>query len=154
MNINTIILSPSADILEPKLTKKFTSLSNLIFAAGKHDLPDSFVIYLNNEIDKISQFPGNTTETIKKLGEVQADFLKKLEKEHQLVPKNYYRNLWIPLGMGAFGVPIGVVFGLLMDNLSLLSVGFPIGIGFGVALGVSLDQKALKNGKQLDFEQS
>lgn len=154
MNINPIILSPSADILEPKLTKKFTSLSNLIFAAGKHDLPDAFVTYLNNEIENIGQFPGNTSETIKKLGEVQKDFLKKLEKEHKLVPKNHYRNLWLTLGMAAFGIPLGVVFGLLMDNMSMLSIGLPIGLSIGVALGVSLDQKAAKKGKQLNFEVS
>jgi len=154
MNINPIFLSPSADILEPKLTKKFTSLSNLIFAAGKHDLPDPFVTYLNSEIENISQFPGNTTETIKKLGEVQKVFLKKLEKEHKLVPKNYYRNLWLPLGMSAFGLPIGVAFGLLVDNIALLSIGLPIGLAIGVALGISLDQKAAKAGKQLDFEVS
>lgn len=154
MNINPIILSPSADILEPKLTKKFTSLSNLIFAAGKHDLPDRFVSYVNNEIENISQFPGNTTETIKKLGEVQKDFLKKLEKEHKLVPKNYYRNLWLTLGMAAFGIPLGVVFGLMMDNMSMLSIGLPIGLSIGVALGISLDQKAAKEGRQLDFELS
>lgn len=154
MNINPIILSPSADILEPKLTKKFTSLSNLIFAAGKHDLPDSFVAYVNKEIESISQFPGNTTETIKKLGVVQKDFLKRLEKELQLVPKNHYRNLWLTLGMAAFGIPLGVVFGLLMDNMSMLSIGLPIGLAFGVALGVFLDQKASKEGKQLDFEVS
>lgn len=154
MNIQPIILSSSADILEPKLTKKFTSLSNLIFAAGKHNLPDKLVIYLNQEIDSISQFPGNTKETTKKLEEIQKDFLKKLEKELKLVPKNHYRNLWLTLGMAAFGIPLGVVFGLLMDNMSMLSIGLPIGLSIGVALGVSLDQKAAKEGKQLDFEVS
>lgn len=152
MNIKPIILSSSADILEPKLTKKFTSLSKLIFAAGKHDLPDKMVIYINQEIDSISQFPGNTTETTKKLGEVQKDFLQKLEKEHQLVPKNHYRNLWVPLGMAAFGLPLGVVFGLLMDNISLLAIGLPIGLAIGVTFGISLDKKAEKEGRQLDFE--
>lgn len=154
MNIKPIILSSSADILEPKLTKKFTSLSKLIFAAGKHNLPDTFVTYVNNEIDTISQFPGSTEETAKKLGEVQKDFLNKLEKEHKLVPKNYYRNIWLLVGMAAFGLPIGVVFGLLMDNISLLSIGLPIGLAIGVGLGISLDKKAEKEGRQLDFEPS
>lgn len=152
MNIKPIILSPSADILEPKLTKKFTSLSKLIFAAGKHDLPDTFVSYVNNEIDLIGKFPGTTEETTKKLGTVQKDFLQKLEKEHQLVPKNHYRNLWLPLGMATFGLPIGVVIGLLMDNISLLAIGLPIGLAIGVVFGTSLDKKAKKEGRQLDFE--
>ena len=154
MNIKPIILSPTADILEPKLTKRYTSLSNLIFAAGKHDLPDALVIYFNKQIDIISQFPGNTKETEKKLTGVQKDFLKKLEKDLNLVPKNYYRNLWIPLGLGGFGLPIGVIFGFSIGNMAFLGAGLPIGIALGVAFGTYLDQKAKAQGRQLDFEYS
>ncbi|MDO8966381.1 hypothetical protein [Algoriphagus sp.] len=151
MNIKPIFLSPSADILEPKLTKKFTSLSNLIFAAGKHSLPDSLVLQINHEIEEIGVFPGTTTETIKKLDQVQKDLLKKLEKDHQLVPKNHFRNLWMIVGMSAFGLPLGAAFGLMVDNMALLALGLPIGLAIGVALGTSLDMKAKKEGRQLDF---
>ncbi|MFN3999053.1 hypothetical protein [Algoriphagus sp.] len=151
-NIKPIILSPTADILEPKLTKKFTSLVNLIFAAGKHSLPDSLVNHINSEIESISQFPGSTEATTKKLAKFQKDLLQKLEKEQNLVPKNHYRNMWLPLGMVAVGLPIGTAFGLMMDNISLLAIGLPIGIGIGVAFGSAKDQKAKKEGRQLDFE--
>ncbi|WP_111669939.1 hypothetical protein [Algoriphagus litoralis] len=154
MNIQPIILSPSVDILEPKLTKKFTSLSNLIFAAGKHHLPDPFVTYLNKEIQSISQFPGNTEETSKMLGELQKTILKKLEKEYGLVPRNHYRNLWIPLGVGGLGLPIGLIFGFGIGNMAFLGAGLPIGLGLGVAIGTYLDQKAEKEGRQLEFEVS
>lgn len=152
MNIKPIILSPTADILEPKLTKKFTSLSNLIFSAGKHPLPDSMVMYFNQEIDSIGQFTGTTKETTQKLAAVQKDFLKKLENEQKLVPKNHYRNLWLALGMSVFGIPLGVAFGLMIDNMAMLGIGFPIGLAIGVGFGSFLDQKAKKQGKQLDFE--
>lgn len=151
-NIKPIILSPTADILEPKLTKKFTSLVNLIFAAGKHSLPESLINHINSEIDVIGQFPGSTEETTKKLAVFQKDLLQKLEKEHKLVPKNHYRNMWIPLGMTAFGLPIGTAFGLMMGNISLLAVGLPIGLGVGAAFGSAQDQKAKKEGRQLDFD--
>lgn len=152
MNIKPIFLSPSADILEPKLTKKFTSLSNLIFAAGKHQLPDEFVINLNSEIEEISVFPGSTKETIKMLDAIQKRLLKKLEKDLQLVPRNHFRNTWLSLGMATFGLPIGVVFGILLKNMTFLGIGLPIGMGIGVAVGSALDQKAKKEGRQLDFE--
>lgn len=152
MNIKPIFLSPSADILEPKLTKKFTSLSNLIFAAGKHQLPDEFVINLNSEIEEISVFPGSTKETIKMLDAIQKRLLKKLEKDFQLVPRNHFRNTWLSLGMATFGLPIGVVFGILLKNMAFLGIGLPIGMGIGVAVGSALDQKAKKEGRQLDFE--
>ncbi len=152
MNIKPIILSPTADILEPKLTKRFTSLSNLIFAAGKHSLSDTLVTYFNREIELISQFPGSSEETTIKLGQVQKDFLEKLEKEQQLVPKNHYRKKWLPIGMVTFGLPLGVAFGLLVENMAYISLGLPIGLAIGTFFGVFLDQKAEKQGRQLDFE--
>lgn len=151
MNIKPIFIPPNSDILEPKLTKKFTSLSKLIFAAGKHSLPDSLVIEINKEIDEISVFPGTTSETVKKLKTVEKKLLKKLEKDHQLVPKNHFRNLWMVVGMSAFGLPLGAVLGLLVDNMALLAIGLPFGLGIGVALGNLLDLKAKKEGRQLDF---
>jgi hypothetical protein len=151
MNIKPIFLSPTADILEPKLTKKFTSLSKLIFAAGKHSLPDSLVVELNKQIDEISVFPGTTSETVKKLNSVEKELLKKLEKDHQLVPKNHFRNLWMVVGMSAFGLPLGAALGVMMDNMALLAVGLPFGLGIGAALGTSLDRKVKKEGRQLDF---
>jgi hypothetical protein len=86
------------------------------------------------------------------LGEVQKTFLTKLEKEHKLVPKHYYRNLWIPIGLSGIGLPIGVVFGFLMGNMSFLGAGLPIGLALGVIFGTYQDQKAEKEGRQLDFE--
>jgi hypothetical protein len=33
------------------------------------------------------------------------------------------------LGMSAFGIPMGVAFGLSMGNIGLLGIGLPIGMG-------------------------
>lgn len=152
MNIKPIILPPTADLLEPKLTKKFTSLSNLIFEAGKHSLPDEMVILINNEIDGIADFPGSTKETLKKLDTFQKDLLQKLRKDFNLFPKNHHRNMWMSLGMASFGLPIGVAFGLAMGNIGLLAIGLPIGMGIGIAMGTLLDQKVKNEGRQLDFD--
>lgn len=70
----------------------------------------------------------------------------------KLVPKNYYRNLWMILGMTTFGLPLGVAFGLSLGNIGLLALGLPIGMVIGLAVGSSLDKKASENGKQLDIE--
>jgi hypothetical protein len=48
--------------------------------------------------------------------------------------------------MDAIGIPIGVVFGSILDNMAYLSIGLPIGL----ATGSSMDQKALKEGRQLN----
>lgn len=60
--------------------------------------------------------------------------------------------MWMVLGMSAFGLPIGLMFGLMMDNLAFLGIGLPIGMGLGLTLGTALDKKAFENGNQLDLE--
>jgi hypothetical protein len=54
--------------------------------------------------------------------------------------------------MSAFGLPLGAAIGLSVENIGLLGIGLPIGMGIGFVFGSSLDQKALKEGRQLDFE--
>lgn len=75
-----------------------------------------------------------------------------LEKEHKIVPKNYYQSLWMLLGMAAFGLPIGAAFGASIGNMAFLSIGLPIGMVIGLAMGAGMDKKALKEGRQLDVE--
>ncbi|OAQ39334.1 hypothetical protein A5893_10645 [Pedobacter psychrophilus] len=80
----------------------------------------------------------------------QTAILKLLQKELKIVPKNHYQTLWMLFGFTAFGLPIGVAFGFLMDNMGLLGIGLPIGMGIGIVVGLLLDKKALKEGRQLD----
>lgn len=82
----------------------------------------------------------------------QTEILKFVEKELKIVPKNYYRNLWVALGMSAFGLPLGVAFGLSIGNMGLMALGLPIGMAIGVLVGSSMDKKALEQGRQLDIE--
>ena len=82
----------------------------------------------------------------------QNKIIKLTEKELKIVPKNYYRNLWMVLGMSAFGLPLGVAFGLSLGNIGLLAIGLPIGMAIGTLVGSKLDKKALESGKQLDIE--
>ncbi len=49
-------------------------------------------------------------------------------------------------------MPIGVAIGLSVGNIRLLGIGLPIDMVMGFAVGSNLDQKALKEGRQLDFE--
>ena len=75
-----------------------------------------------------------------------------LEKEQKLVPKNYYRKIWLILGMSAFGLPLGVVFGFALDNMAFLGIGLPIGMVIGMAFGAQMDKKAEKEGRQINME--
>lgn len=138
--------------LNERQNKKRNCFSSLISELRKRPLSEKEVEAINNEIKNINASTGTEKDFMKKLAKSQATILKVIEKESKLVVKNHYRNLWLVLGMSAFGIPIGVAFGISIGNLGLLGLGFPIGMGIGVAVGTSLDNKAAKEGRQLDVD--
>ena len=75
-----------------------------------------------------------------------------IEKELMLVPKNTFRNRWMAIGMAAFGIPIGMAFGVSMGNMAFLAIGIPIGMSIGIAIGTGMDKKAFEEGRQLDID--
>lgn len=72
---------------------------------------------------------------LKQIGKLQ----KALKSKYNLIPKNYFIRLWIPLG-----VAIGAGWGVAFKNIGL---GMGTGIALGVAIGVSFDRKAQKEGR-------
>jgi hypothetical protein len=75
-----------------------------------------------------------------------------IEKKHKIVPINYYRKLWMILGMSVFGIPMGLGVGLSIGNYGMLGIGIGAGMAIGVGVGTSMDKKAFNEGRQLDFE--
>jgi adenine/guanine phosphoribosyltransferase-like PRPP-binding protein len=65
----------------------------------------------------------------------QSKILKTIEKELNIVPKNHFWNLWMILGMSAFGFPLGVAFALSIDNLAFIGIGLPVGMVHRVGCG-------------------
>jgi hypothetical protein len=141
---------PDLDV-KSKLFKLHIQLREILNALRKKKLTESIVTYINTDIDSLNALP-NGEQLQKTTKQKQTNILKLVEKELKIVPKNYYRNIWLPLGMSVFGLPLGAAFGLVIGNIGLLSVGLPIGMAIGVAVGVSLDKKALTEGRQLDAE--
>ena len=151
MPISNLFLNPAFS-QDKKLTDKAANFQQLIDELNKKEIPEPIATSINNDIDALNGFSGSTRDMLSLYTKKQATILKTLEKELKLVPKNHYRNLWLALGMSAFGLPIGVAFGISMGNLGLLGIGLPIGLGIGVVLGTSLDKKAKDAGKQIDVE--
>lgn len=117
------------------------------------DLSDQTISELNKEYQVILNGSNNTPKEFKKtLQKKTYTIFKTIEKNHKLVPKNYYRNQWLALGMAMFGVPFGMVFGMALGNLAFLGIGIPIGMLFGIAIGDSKDKEAFKKGFQIDIE--
>lgn len=134
-----------SDVLYIQLTQLFNELN-------KREVPDSVVNQLNHEIYEINQaiiLNQGWKHVAKKK---QHQIIKLIEKELQLVPKNHYKNMWLAIGIGGIGVPIGVALGSGLGNMAFLGLGLPIGLAIGIWVGKAMDQKASDEGRQLDVE--
>lgn len=138
--------------ISPKLDEVYTQLNMLVDELNTKHFPDSTTSAINIEIEELNVTTKTGNSMKRLILNKQAKILKLIAKEHKIVPKNYYRTLWLALGMSAFGIPIGVAIGLSVGNIGLLAIGLPIGLAIGTAVGTTLDQKALKEGRQLRIE--
>jgi hypothetical protein len=138
------------DNTSPKFGEKLETLKALLYDLESRDLPSETVNYINSEITALNSQQRTDPKLHKQLSSHQSRILKHLEKELKLTPKGYYKRLWMVLGMSAFGLPLGIVFGASMGNTGLLGIGLPIGMVIGIAVGASMDTKAAKEGRQLN----
>lgn len=135
-----------------KLKEAYVQFESLLFELRKKDLPEGLVRSINQDIEALNSTSISGEAMRKIIKKTQTKMIKLLEKELKLVPKNYYRNLWLALGMTAFGLPIGVAFGTILGNMAFLGIGLPMGLALGLAIGSGMDNKAFKEGRQLDVE--
>lgn len=150
MEIINLTLNGNHD-QDRQLIKTYADFENLIYALRKKYIPSHLVIIINQHIAELNVLSGSAKAISKELRKRQFVLLKIIEKEMSLVARNHYRKLWLVIGMVAFGLPIGVVFGAGFDNMSLMGIGMPIGMFFGFTIGKEMDDKAFENGKQLDL---
>ncbi len=135
-----------------KEKNNYDQLQQLLTAVAEKDIPDSVIEKINLVINSLNNIEEGNTRFQKMIKKAEADILKLLEKELKILPINHYKKLWMVLGMSAFGIPLGVAFGNSVGNLGLLGLGFPIGMGIGIFVGISQDKKAIDEGRQLAFE--
>jgi hypothetical protein len=127
----------------------FEILINLL---EKRELPNEIVDFINNEIEHLNSTSETNKDFEKTIKVKENNILKLLVKNLKVVPKNYYRKLWLGQGISIIGLPIGLTIGLITRNMGLLAAGIPIGMGIGVTIGSRLDKKAFIEGRQLDLE--
>ncbi len=135
-----------------KLSLKADVFEKLLNELKSRDLPESMIESVNQQVALVHASGIDEKTFAKQLSKSQSFILKQLEKELKIVPKNYYRTTFMSLGMAAFGIPMGVAFGLALGNLAFLGIGLPIGLAVGMAIGASKDKKAADEGKQLEVE--
>jgi hypothetical protein len=133
----------------PKVSDQYEHFSEFINQVNSKELHATTIDQLNRYIEQVNA--ATPAELKKVLTKVQPQVIKLVEKEVKMVPKFYYRNLWMVLGMSVFGLPIGMIFGMVLKNMAFLGMGLPIGLALGSILGTSLDKKAEAEGRQFDW---
>ena len=140
------------EIKDTKLNELYLQFKKLIIELDRRNLPDELIDSINVHIDNINSIPGSDVEFRKQIKKAFRAIVKQLEKQLKLVPRNYYRNTWMAVGMVVYGLSIGIVFGVSLGNMGFIGIGLPIGMAIGLAIGSGMDKKALKEGRQLDVE--
>ena len=151
MSITPLKQRSSTEIHE-NARKAYSSLSSLLAELGGMDLKNDVVEEVNQKAAQINNADLTHRKAKSQIVKTRHSIIKMLEKRLKIVPKNYYRNLWMVLGMSAMGLPFGVAFGAALDNMAFMAIGIPIGMSIGMAIGAGMDEKAKKEGRQLSFE--
>ncbi len=144
-------LKKRSSFTNQRLEKCYHALDRLLIELRTRSLPDKTIQFINEKIDAINA-PHDEKELKRIVSRGKNKIVKYLEKEHKIVPKNYYRTMWTGIGMSAIGIPFGVAFGNISGNMALLGTGIPIGMAIGIGIGTRKDKEAEKNGLQLNSE--
>ena len=136
-----------------RLNQLYSQFDILLSELRKKEVPNSIIQTINNEVEEINTSDSLTTNDLRKvIKKKQTAILRLIEKDLKLVPKNYYRTLWLALGMTVFGIPLGVLAGVLLGQPGLFAIGLPIGVAIGVTVGTLMDKTAAKENRQLNLE--
>lgn len=146
-----IILPIARKSLPKKLDKKYQSLIKLVKALEEKDKTAHFVSETNAAMEDLNAMDSTDQDFPKQVSKVHTRLTQLMLKEMNYVTKNYHQGLWMSLGMTVFGLPIGLMFGSALDSMAYLGLGLPIGMSIGMTIGASLDQKANKEGRQIEL---
>lgn len=151
MMLITLKDNPNA-ALSTKSNLYHTQIEYILRDLEGRDLPVYVVESINAAVAEINATTKTDYALHKLLKQKQGEIVKILEKELKIVPINYYRNLWMVVGMTTFGLPLGIAFGTAIGNYGMMAIGMPIGMALGIAVGTNMDKKALEDGRQLSVE--
>jgi len=135
-----------------RLKKRFRQFNKLVDEINKVHIPEELEKIFNDMIRGLNQQQLTARLLSINIRRTQIKILKILEKELKIVTKHHYRNTWLAIGMSAFGLPLGVVFGSALGNMAFLGIGLPIGMVIGMAIGTQMDKKAVAENRQLNIQ--
>jgi hypothetical protein len=123
-------------------------LQRLLVTLSTYELSEDTTRYITAQLNLIGNQP---TLYSKEIAGCFQKIVNRIAFKEKLVLPKHYLNLWIGVGMGAFGVPIGVAFSAAIENMAFIGAGLPVGIALGAAIGAGLDNKAKAEGRVLNL---
>ena len=130
-----------------KYVKAYRRMEDLITAINKKEIPDEYISIINEDIDSLNSFSGTEKELVKRIKKTTSKTIKFVGDKLKLVSKHCYRSVGLVMGM-----LFGPIFTLSFDGLGYNGLGMVLGMFVGIVIGTKLDDKAAKEGKQLDVE--
>jgi hypothetical protein len=135
-----------------KLVKAYNKMQKLVDALNKKELSSEVIGHVNDRINLINSFKGGEKDLIGTIRSSYSQILQLIEEKLEFVTKHHYRSLWMVYGMLA-----GLVFSTVFTSIDFMGIGGSTGIGLsmgmliGIVIGTNLDQKAEKEGRQLEL---
>ncbi|MES2478890.1 MAG: hypothetical protein V4561_07375 [Bacteroidota bacterium] len=151
MKYKILVLKPEWE-QDKKLSERYQTFNQLTRELEQKEVPEKIIAEINKGIEQQNNMEGNNRILLKSYRALQKRTVKLLEKELQLVTLHHYRTMWTLLGMSTLGIPLGLVYANIIDNMAMMSIGIPIGMGIGAYIGSQKDKKAFENGKQLNVQ--
>lgn len=141
---------PSIHFSEKEKTE-LLQLERLVIELNHRDIPEAVSEEINSRLEALNHFQGSPKAYLQKMRSAKKGIFELLQKKTGLVPKNYYTNYWMPLGMTVFGLPLGTALFAATNNAAFIGIGLPLGLAIGSFYGRKLDKKATEEQKVLDL---
>ncbi len=135
-----------------KTKKKYHKLLDLLSQLKQRELTSETRQAVNEIIENYNKESRANNKLSKLINKTRNGILSVVEKKMKLIPRNAMMIRWMSIGMAGLGIPMGVAYGAALGNMAFMGVGIAMGMSIGVAIGIGLDNKAKKEGRQLDID--
>mgnify|MGYP003455205920 CR=1 FL=1 len=130
----------------------YPELVHLLAILRERELPETVVASINKEIHELNALPDENPELNRLVKKKQTAIVKIIAAEANLVTLGHYQSQWTALGLASFGIPFGLLLGMLLKNMGMMALGLPFGLVLGSLVGKKLDRKAMEEDRQLPIQ--
>ncbi|BDC98783.1 hypothetical protein [Persicobacter psychrovividus] len=135
-----------------RLKKAYRRIEALLYEIGDKQLSYAFVTEVNRQIAGINNFQENDRLLAAHINQLYEELLTELERDFELVPKNYFQQKWLLYGVSVIGLPIGLIIAIINHIPGNIILGLPIGLLIGLLIGIEKDKNAKRENRQLQVE--